>query len=121
DLLEASHWRIDLSEADPASAEAAVAAFLGTDAVIVERMTKKGLRQFDCRAAVVSLVATAHGEGCRLDLVLRHTVPAVRPDDVLSGLRSTDLDPGPAPLLTRMAQGPLDPEGHVGDPLGSSR
>ena len=32
---------------------------------------------FDCRAAVVSLAATELGDGCRLDLVLRHTVPAV--------------------------------------------
>ena len=85
-------------------------------------MTKKGMREFDCREAVVSLVATADGEGCRLDLVLRHTVPAVRPDDVLTGLRSsTGLDPGPAPLLTRLAQGPLAEDGSVGDPLESSR
>ena len=126
DLLEASHWRIDLSEADPGSAEAAVAAFLGTDAVIVERMTKKGLRQFDCRAAVVALsigapeTGTGTETGTRLELVLRHTVPAVRPDDVLTGLASVaDFDAGEAPLLTRVAQGPLDPDtGHVGDPLG---
>ena len=33
----------------------AVAAFLAAEEVLVERMTKKGLRTFDCRAAVVSL------------------------------------------------------------------
>ena len=51
-------------------------------------MTKKGLREFDCRAAVVALEAGPHERGARLELVLRHTVPAVRPDDVLSGIAS---------------------------------
>jgi len=42
----------------------------------------------------------------------------VRPDDVLAGLRSSaGLETGPAPLLTRTAQGPLDADGSVGDPL----
>ena len=54
DLLEASRWRIDLP-AGQARLLAAVAPFLAADAVLVERMTKKGLREFDCRAAVVSL------------------------------------------------------------------
>ena len=36
----------------------AVAAFLAVDSVPVERMTKKGLRTFDCRAAVVALAVT---------------------------------------------------------------
>ena len=55
----------------------------------MERMTKKGLREFDCRAAVLSLqrVAAATTGRAVLDLVLRHAEPAVRPDDVLSGLR----------------------------------
>ena len=34
----------------------AVEALLATDEVIVERMTKKGVRSFDARAAIVSLV-----------------------------------------------------------------
>ena len=36
-------------------AERAVTAFLAAGEVLVERMTKKGLRTFDCRAAVVSI------------------------------------------------------------------
>ena len=55
DLLEASRWRIDAAGADPdAGPRRPSRAFLATDAVLVERMTKKGLREFDCRAAVVS-------------------------------------------------------------------
>lgn len=122
DRLEASRWLID-TRADHGGATSAVAAFLEAASVTVERMTKKGLREFDCRAAVVSLAALAPDEGAlgaRLDLVLRHGVPSVRPDDVLTGISSlTGLDLGGAPLLTRLAQGPLDEEtGTVGDPLG---
>jgi radical SAM-linked protein len=118
DLLEASHWLVDV-DAAPEAAESAVAAFLATETVEVERMMKKGLRQFDCRASVVSLSAGPREGGSRLDLVLRHAVPAVRPDDVLSGLAAVaGLEISGAPLLTRLAQGPLDLEnGTVGDPL----
>jgi radical SAM-linked protein len=120
DLLVASSWLVELRGADPAEVTAAVATFLATESVEVERMTKKGLRSFDCRAAVVSLdVIDAAGEPA-LALVLRHTVPAVRPDDVLSGLAEVAGFAAPATaLLTRLAQGPLDEgTGSVGDPLG---
>ena len=122
DLLEASHWVVDLTAA-PTETEVAVSTFLATETVAVERMTKKGLREFDCRAAVVSLTTEPYGEGTRLDLVLRHAVPAVRPDDVLAGLAAvTGIDTGAAPLLTRLAQGPLDEAtGEIGDPLRVSR
>lgn len=115
DRLQASHWQLDL-DAPADAAEQAVAAFLAAEAVPVQRMTKKGLREFDCRAAVVALRVR---DGARLDLVLRHQEPAVRPDDVLSGLAAVGgLEIAGAPLLTRLAQGPLDPEtGEVGDPL----
>jgi radical SAM-linked protein len=121
DRLQASRWRLDL-DADPAETVRAVAAFLDAGSVSVERMTKKGMRQFDCRAAVVALAAEAGADGraaVRLDLVLRHVVPAVRPDDVLAGLTSVGgLVVTGAPLLTRLAQGPLDATtGEVRDPL----
>jgi len=114
DLLEVSRWRLDTT-ADPAALAAAVEAFLGTDEVLVERMTKKGLRTFNCRAAVLDLGA----DGSRLDLLLRHEVPAVRPDDVLAGLHLVaGVDTGEAPTLTRLAQGPYDgTTGAIGDPL----
>ena len=51
--------------------------------------------------------------------MLRHAVPAVRPDDVLSGLAEVSgFTPPTTALLTRLAQGPLDEtNGSVGDPL----
>lgn len=120
DLLTASRWLIDTT-ADQAAARAAVDTFLATDEVLVQRMTKKGVREFNCRAAVASLTVDEHPGGARLDLLLRHVVPAVRPDDVLTGLSSAaGLEVGEAPLLTRLAQGPYDEStGEVGDPLAT--
>ena len=114
DRLTGSRWRIETDAAADAVSES-VQRFLAQDEVLVERMTKKGLRQFDCRGAVVKLEA----DGAALDLVLRHVEPAVRPDDVVTGLRAlTGLEPGPAPLLTRLTQGTLDPAtGEIADPL----
>ncbi len=121
DLLQGSHWQIELG-CPPMEAATAVDAFLGTESVLVERMTKKGLREFDCRSAVVSLLAEPGPSGSRLQLVVRHTVPSVRPDDVLSGVSSTaGTELGQPLLLTRLTQGPLDEAtGEIGDPLGTS-
>ena len=127
DRLEASLWRLTLVGVSTGAAEAAVRAFLAAEEVTVERMTKKGLRKFDCRQAVVSLVSQP-GSGNRsecaiLDLVLRHGTPSVRPDDVLAGLREiAGLEADAAPLYERLAQGPLDSrDGTVGDPLAPDR
>ena len=127
DLLEASVWRTTVPDLSPGTAVGAVRQFLDADEVLVERMTKKGLRTFDCRAAVVSLSASAGtvaGQECAiLELVLRHGTPAVRPDDVLAGLRTmAGLEAVVAPLHERLAQGPLDAgTGTVGDPLVLNR
>jgi hypothetical protein len=77
------------------------------------------LRSFDTRAAVLALQVTAYDAGSRLTVVLRHAVPAVRPDDVLTGLRQVGgLEDAGAPLVTRLAQGPFDEAtGTIGDPL----
>jgi hypothetical protein len=89
-------------------------------------MTKKGLRSFDARAAVVSAVALeapADRPSCAiLDVVLRHGSPSVRPDDVLAALHETSGLRVTAALQQRLAQGPLDHEdGTVGDPLTPDR
>jgi len=122
DLVTASHWHVALLQVELAAAERAVAAFLAQEAVEVERMTKGGRRAFDARGPVVSLRALP-GEGCAiLDLVVQHVTPAVRPDDVLSGLRAvSDLVTPVPPAVTRLAQGPLTADGGVGDPLAPDR
>jgi radical SAM-linked protein len=122
DRLEASRWRIDLA-LPPAVVQQAAEAFAARSSVEVERMTKKGMRSFDSRAAVLDLAVTgsdsAYDGGARVTVVLRHTVPAVRPDDVIAGLRQVGgLDDPGAPLVTRLAQGPYDEAtGAIGDPL----
>jgi radical SAM-linked protein len=127
--LEASHWQITLTGVDGGTAERAAERFLATEEVPVERMTKKGLRTFDARAAVLVLTAAdayrpESGEPCAiLDVVLRHGTPSVRPDDILAGLREiAGLSSSAAPLQQRLAQGPLDSrDGTVGDPLTPDR
>ncbi|TDB83458.1 MULTISPECIES: TIGR03936 family radical SAM-associated protein [Actinomadura] len=129
DRLEASEWRIRLDGVSSDDAAAAVAAFMGAGEVEVERLTKKGLRRFDVRAAVSSCeldrrAADAADAPCAiLRMVVRHSTPAVRPDDILTGLRQVaDLAPPSPPLVTRLAQGPLDADtGGLADPLGPDR
>ena len=110
DFLEGSLWRIELPGVETAAARAAAAAFIAADQVEVQRLTKNGMRTFDARAAVVELSALdGSAPLCAiLQVVVRHTTPAVRPDDVLTGLGSVaDLVPPVAPRVTRLAQGPL--------------
>jgi radical SAM-linked protein len=130
DRLEASRWEITVRGVEPAALADAADRLLATDELPVERMTKKGLRRFDARAAIVSLAARPSGESANdgetcaiLEVVLRHGTPSVRPDDVLAALRDiTGIDAGPAALAQRLAQGPLDPRsGTVGDPLSPDR
>ncbi|SFF50058.1 radical SAM-linked protein [Actinacidiphila alni] len=140
--LEASVWQVRLDGVDPDRARQAVAAFLAAETVEVQRRTKNGIRTFDTRGAVTRLeVVDAAGDAgdanlseqgangprdraCAiLRLVVRHLTPAVRPDDVLSGLDATaDLAPPVPAAVTRLAQGPLDEEsGTVTDPLAHDR
>ncbi|MCU7824826.1 TIGR03936 family radical SAM-associated protein [Kitasatospora sp. DSM 101779] len=140
--LEASEWQLRLAGVDRDEAARAVAAFLAEEAVEVQRTTKNGVRVFDARGAVSALqvlpsqvgdgndTGTERADDVRpgspcaiLRLVVRHATPAVRPDDVLSGLRATaDLAPPVPAEVTRLAQGPLDEEtGTVTDPLALDR
>jgi radical SAM-linked protein len=124
DRLEASRWRVELPGVSCADLAAAVAAFLATDEVIVERLTKQGRRRFDTRPAVIAVVPgavpdTAGAEECAMmELVVRQVSPAVRPDDVLAGLRVVaGLEPPVPPRVTRLAQGMVTPHGEIADPL----
>lgn len=129
DRLHASEWRIRLDGVSHDDAAAAVTAFLDAGTIEVERLTKKGRRRFDVRAAVSACeadrrAAEAADAPCAiLRMVVRHTTPAVRPDDILTGLRQVaDLAPPSPPLVTRLAQGPLDAgTGGLADPLDPDR
>ncbi|MGB8650835.1 MAG: TIGR03936 family radical SAM-associated protein [Mycobacteriales bacterium] len=122
DRVQASSWLIVLGQVEVEALQRAVDAFLATDAIEVERMTKNGRRVFDAREPVVSMRATAGDDCAILSVVVQHVTPAVRPDDVLTGLRSvSDLATPVPPAVTRLAQGPLTAEGEVADPLAPDR
>jgi len=120
--LEASEWRVVLPGVKPAAAERAVAGFLTLSEAPVERLTDKGVRRLDARAAVVTLdvlqpadrdggsrAAVTGVQDCAiLRMVVRHMAPAVRPDDELTALREQHgLVPSSPPMTTRLAQGSL--------------
>lgn len=112
DRLEASIWQLELAGADPDELESAVANFRAAADVSVDRMTKRGLRAIDVRGAVVELTA----DGSSVTAVVRSTVPTVRPDDIVTGLRAHGLAHVGSPVARRLQQGPLTGS-TVGDPL----
>jgi radical SAM-linked protein len=141
DRLEASDWRLEFAGLEAAAVRRAVDELLGRDVAEVTRMTKSGPRTFDVRGAIVAAsVMEGHGPVGRpsegghggsshgsaapcaiLRMVVRHTTPAVRPDDILTALREVaELQPPRPPLVTRLAQGPLETAtARVADPLAA--
>ncbi len=124
--MQASHWHVELPGVSPESLGAAVTAFLACATLEVQRLTKDGRRTIDARGAVVSAHVSDGAGGpdgqprAILDMVVRQVTPAVRPDDVLVALRSVaGLALVAPPVAVRVAQGPLDAGGAVGDPLAA--
>jgi radical SAM-linked protein len=125
--LEASQWEVVLPGVTPAAAERAVAGFLALGEAPVERLTNKGVRSLDARAAVIDMTvlgaepagadpphrdggqraaATGQEDCAILRMVILHMAPAVRPEDVLAALRAGHgIAPSSPPLTTRLAQG----------------
>jgi len=128
--LEASEWRVVLPGVSPAAAQRAVAGFLTLGEAPVERLTDKGVRRLDARAAVVDMnvvemnavemgptaadpdggqraAVTGYEDCAILRMVVLHTAPAVRPEDVLTALREqAGIVPSSPPMTTRLEQGP---------------
>ncbi len=136
DRIDAGRWRLQVTGVPRGEVEAAVAALLDTDSVVVTRVTPSGRREIDVRAALVALTVDCpdpgraaepapgrgdHGPDCAiLSAVVRQTTPTVRPDDVLGALGVVAGLTPPVPVTaTRLAQGLLDDSGHLADPLGA--
>jgi radical SAM-linked protein len=126
--IVASHWRLEFAE-PVVALKATVEVFMARESISVERLTKDGRRQLEARAPVLTAWVddvTRGDEGTEssraiLDLVVRQVTPSVRPDDVLTALTSvTGFAPSRAPLATRVAQGPIEADGTVGDPLSAA-
>jgi radical SAM-linked protein len=112
--LDASVWQVELPGVRPQDAQAAVTAFLASAHADVERLTSKGVRKLDARAAVATLeleqrAAGSEEAGCAiLRMVVRHMTPAVRPEDILAALRHmSGLEPSSPARVTRLAQGQI--------------
>jgi radical SAM-linked protein len=128
DRLQASRWRLELPGVEVDSLQRAVDAFLGSESVLVSRLLKQGRREIDARLPIISATVESVSPGgesspCAiLVLVVAQTSPAVRPDDVLSALgQLTGLALAAPPIAVRVAQGPLDDNGVIGDPLAEDR
>jgi radical SAM-linked protein len=123
--LEASEWEVVLPGLERPAAERAVADFLDRDEAPVERLTDKGVRRLDARAAVVRMsvsepgpvpagpeggqqvAATGHVDCAIIRMVVLHTAPAVRPEDIVTALREQGgIVMSSPPVTTRLAQGP---------------
>ena len=119
DQVEVSRWRIELPGISAAALAAAAAALMAASEVPVERLTKDGRRMVDARAALVSAGVEGGSDRCGiLTAVVRQVTPAVRPDDVLSALFVVaGVRPEVPAKATRTAQGRLDDDGRIVDPL----
>jgi radical SAM-linked protein len=130
--IEASAWRIEVRGLDGAQLRHAANLLLATPQLMVQRVTKDGLRSLDARAAIVSLTVEENsavppvpeqpGRCGILIAVVRQVSPAVRPDDVLSALGA--VAGSPVSVLgkaIRIAQGRLDDDGGLVDPLAADR
>jgi radical SAM-linked protein len=141
DRIDASRWVVELPGVEPDELRSALAALLAAESVVVERVTPSGRRQIDVRAALVQADVLGPAPGgeapsgvspstapdraavcATMDVVVRQTTPAARPDDVLGALDVVaGLRPPVPARATRMAQGLLDHRGDLADPLGSDR
>ena len=125
DLLQASVWQLDFEGVTLETITDAVATFMDRAELLVTRMTKSGVREFDVRQAVLAsdvvLVRAGDADGrdlVRWTMTIQHTTPAVRPIDVMTGLTElTGLQVPRSPLMTRLAQGVLEADGRVIDPF----
>jgi radical SAM-linked protein len=128
--LEASEWEVILPGIPAGAAASAVRKFLASPSVEVERLTNKGTRKLDARAAVLSLGMATGADADRpggarrhaarraqtepaaecaiLRMIVRQLTPAVRPDDILAALRQLSaLESASPAVATRRWQGPM--------------
>ncbi len=125
DRLTASLWRLQLTGVSAPQTRLALQRLAAAGPVTVQRVAKSGVKQIPVAAALLR-TDVADGESpadptpCAiLQVVVRHSTPSVRPEDVLAALvEHADLAEPVAVIYTRLAQGPLigDPP-TVGDPL----
>lgn len=117
--VQASRWLIEMPGVPRDDLERAAAALMAAPGVAVEKLTKDGRRTIDVRPALVSAYVEDGSQHCGiLAAVVRQVTPAVRPDDVVSALFVVaGVKPTVPAKATRTAQGRLDDDGCIVDPL----
>lgn len=145
DKLQASEWLIRLPGVSAEESQPAVSAFMDLTSVPLTKITKKGSREVDTRAVVVMLnpipladarallpeaalavtgsaSLTGDGQDTLLHAVMKHVIPTVRVDDVVSSMSAECGLPVPAPcIMTRLRQGTLVDGVSLVDPLAEDR
>ena len=126
--LQASEWEIAFPGTDPERVGAAVGRLLAVESAPVTRVFKNGPKTFDAREPIVAADVRVEEEPdsaryAILRVVVQHTTPVVRPDDILTALRSVaDLESAVSPVVTRRAQGLLQTApARVADPLAADK
>lgn len=126
--LQASEWEIGFPGTDPDEVRQAVARLMAVESAPVTRTFKNGPKTFDARAPIVAAEVRVEDESdpagyAILRVVVQHTTPVVRPDDILTALRSVaDLESAVSPVVTRRAQGLLQTAtAGVADPLAADK
>jgi radical SAM-linked protein len=130
--IEASAWRIEVRGLSVEQLRQGAHALLAAPTALVERITKDGRRTIDARPAIVSLNVQDYStvppvpdqlSRCGILMaVVRQVSPAVRPDDVLSALGAVAGLPSAVLVKAiRTAQGRLDDDGGLVDPLTADR
>ena len=100
--LRASRWRLEW----PVDVTEAVEAFVATDSVEVERITKAGRRILDVRALCSAIQMP---EPRVMELTVAHAEPTPRPAEVVVAIRTAFPELPDVPVLaTRLAQGVPD-------------
>lgn len=114
DRLTGSLWKISLVGVDEDVLADTVTQFLAADTVLVTRMMKSGLREFDVRGPVVQCEVSGH----ELEVLIAHDTPLVRPDDFVKALvmLQPSLDSELDIRSTRLEQGTLV-DGSLANPL----
>ena len=99
---EASLWEIHALGVDDETLKEAVSSFISATEIPVSREVKTGLRTFDARGSVESLMVVAPGT---LHVVIRHGEPLVRPSEVVGALNLPGVQD---PMMKRLNQGTVE-------------
>lgn len=98
-----SLWKVNLTGVEPARLTQAISEFQSADQVMVSRQVKAGLRTFNVKPPVHCLQSWPVMDGwSTLTMIISHTEPLIRPDDVLAGLLPSN--PPDSHLVTRLVQ-----------------